>query len=120
MAKQSHTHKLKRHEYPKSGNSVYFCTLPECHYKIDVPLALGKRTLCNLCGTEFIMSEYTIKLKKPHCSDCGKIKVKDADGNNRYVKKVSNNILTEIAVESNQDLRQRLDSIAATPMEDDT
>lgn len=114
----SHTHRLRRHKYP-SGNAVYFCTLPDCHYKIDVPLALGKRTLCNICGSEFIMSEYTIKLVKPHCPDCGKIKVRDAEGNSRYVKKVSNNILTGIAMESNQDLRSRLDSVACAELEDD-
>lgn len=119
MAKPtSHIHKLKRHKYP-SGNSVFFCTLPDCHYKLDVPLALGKRTLCNLCGVEFIMSEYTVKLKLPHCSDCGKIKVKDADGNNRYVKKVANAILTEVATEANRDLRSRLDNISSTGVEDD-
>jgi hypothetical protein len=116
--KPNHTHKLRRHKYP-SGNSVYFCTLPDCHYKIDVPLALGKRTVCNICGNEFIMNEYTIKLAKPHCLDCGKIKVKDAEGNSRYIKKVTNQILTGVATEVSQDLRSRLDSIAAVELEDD-
>lgn len=119
MAKlTSHIHKLRKHRYP-SGNAVFFCTLPDCHYKIDVPLALGKRTLCNICGEEFIMSEYTIKLVKPHCSDCGKVKVKDAEGNSRYVKKVANSILTGVASESNQDLRSRLDNVTTAVLEDD-
>ena len=114
----SHIHRLKRHRYP-SGNAVYFCTLPDCHYKIDVPLALGKRSLCNICGKEFIMSEYTIKLVKPHCLDCGKIRVKDAEGNNRYVKKITNQILTGIATETSQDLRSRLNTEVGVELEED-
>lgn len=114
--KSSHVHKLKRHKYP-SGNAVYFCTLPDCHFKIDVPLALGKRTLCNICDREFFMNEYTIKLAKPHCVDCGRVKVKDEEGKDRYVKKINNDVFTGIALESNKDLRERLD--AATSIEDD-
>jgi len=115
---QSHPHKLKRHKYP-SGNAVYFCTLPDCHYKIDVPLALGKRSMCNICDREFIMNEYTIKLKFPHCNDCGKVKVTDAEGNDRYVKKVTNQILTGVAVETSADLRNRLNAVAGAELEDD-
>lgn len=114
----SHLHRLKRHKYP-SGNAVFFCTLPDCHYKIDVPLALGKRAECNICGEEFIMNEYTIKLVKPHCPNCGKVKVKDADGRNRYVKKVTNKILIGVAAEANQDLRSRLDSAVGLDTEED-
>lgn len=115
---QNHIHRLKRHKYP-SGNAVFFCTLPDCHYKIDVPLALGKRSVCNICGDEFIMNEYTIKLAKPHCPNCGKVKVKDAEGKNRYVKKVTNKILIGVAAETSQDLRSRLDSAAGLDLEDD-
>ena len=118
MAKNNHIHKLKRHKYP-SGNAVYFCTLPDCHYKIDVPLALGKRSLCNICDVEFIMSEYTIKLKLPHCNNCGKVKISDAEGKPRYVKKVTNQILTGVATEISADLRSRLDAVAGSEVEDD-
>lgn len=119
MAKhQSHIHKLKRHRYP-SGNAVFFCILPDCQFKIDVPLALGKRAICNICGEEFIMNEYTIKLAKPHCQDCGKVKVRDIDGNNRYVKKVTNKILLGVATDTTQDLRSRLDGAAGIDMEED-
>jgi ribosomal protein S27AE len=114
----SHTHKLKRHKYP-TGNAVYFCTLPDCHYKIDAPLALGKRTLCNICGNEFIMNEYTVKLTRPHCPNCGKVKVKDAEGKDRYVKKVTNQILSAVATETSQDLRSRLDTVIGVELEDD-
>jgi len=93
--------------------------LPDCNFKIDAALALGKRALCNICNTEFIMTEYSIKLVRPHCPDCGKVKVKDADGRNRYIKKVTNKILVGVAIESSQDLRSRLDNATTTELEDD-
>ena len=116
--KQAHTHRLKKHKY-QTGNSVYFCTLPDCHYKIEVALALGKRTICNLCGEEFIMTEYTLRLAKPHCDQCGKVKIRDASGNNRYVKKVANRVLTGIAEKDINDLRSRLDSVTSLDSEKD-
>lgn len=119
VAKPStHVHKLKKHRY-SSGNSVFFCILPDCHYKIDVPLSLGKRALCNICDAEFIMNEYTIKLAKPHCPNCGKVKVRDADGATRYVKKAANKILTDIADNTTDDLRSRLTNATSITLEDD-
>lgn len=115
---KSHIHRLKKHKYP-SGNAVFFCTLPDCHYKIEVGLSLGKRAACNICGNEFIMTEYTIKLVKPHCPDCGKMRIKDAEGKNRYVKRVTNKILVGVAADSTQDLRSRLDSAVSLDSEDD-
>lgn len=118
MPKTSHPHKLRRHKY-KSGNAVYFCTLPDCHYKIDVPLAIGKRSLCNICGQEFLMTEYTIKLLLPHCNECGKVKIIDAEGKKRFVKKVTNQLLTGIAADTTDSLRSRLDNTVAAASEDD-
>jgi hypothetical protein len=70
-----HTHKFKRHRY-KSGNEVYFCALPDCSVKIAPALALGKRTICWRCENEFVMTEYSVRLAKPHCLDCHKPKSK--------------------------------------------
>jgi|SRR5215471_969604 len=116
--KESHTHKLKKHKYP-SGNTVFFCTLPDCHYKLDSALSVGKKSLCNICGDEFIMTEYTIKLTRPHCEKCGRVKVKDANGTTRYVKKAANKILSNVAVDSSNDLRNRLSNVTGTALEDD-
>jgi|SRR5579863_329198 len=69
MAKIQHTHKLKRLRY-KSGNEVFFCTLPDCSFKSNIALALGKRSLCWRCGSEFLMDEYSLRLAKPHCPAC--------------------------------------------------
>lgn len=76
MAKISHTHKFKKLRY-KSGNEIFFCTLPDCNVKINPKLALGKRCICNRCGEEFIMGEYALRLVKPHCDKCHKSKGND-------------------------------------------
>jgi hypothetical protein len=71
---QAHVHKLKRYKYKSTGTAVYFCTLPDCAYKTDTKLTLGKRSICWRCGHEFLINEYSIRLSKPHCMDCKKTK----------------------------------------------
>jgi len=75
--KTAHIHKFKRLRY-KSGNEIFFCTLPDCNKRINIPLALGKRSICWRCGKDFIMNEYSLRLAKPHCDACHKSK-KDVD-----------------------------------------
>lgn len=70
---EKHIHKFKRLKY-KSGSAIFFCTLPDCHVKTNIVLALGKRNLCWRCGESFIMNEYSLRLAKPHCSNCHKTK----------------------------------------------
>ena len=115
--KSSHVHKLRKHKYP-TGNSIFFCVLPDCYHKIDYMLALGKQTLCNICGAEFTMNEVSLKLHKPHCAGCGKVKVKSADGKNIFVKKVANKVLAEAAIVTSQNLRSRLDNVVKESEED--
>lgn len=116
MTNQTHVHKLKRHKY-KTGVKVFFCTLPDCHYRIDVELALGKRSLCNICGKEFLINEYTIKLAKPHCQDCGREKV-TVDGKSHYVRKTKTPIATNIAEENIKNLRSRLNAATLSDSDD--
>jgi len=74
QAKQEkHVHKLKKIRF-KSGNTFFFCTLPDCSFKVNPALALGKRCLCWRCGQDFILDEYSIRLVKPHCRSCHKPK----------------------------------------------
>lgn len=115
---RNHTHKLKRHSYA-SGSKVYFCTL-DCTFKIECQLALGQVVVCNLCGNDFSMSEYAIKLKLPHCEDCSKRKVKDSDGKSRFIRKgLATEILTSVAADTNQSLADRLKKSIASQLEDD-
>src|SRR6266849_9861751 len=71
--KEKHIHKLKRLKY-KSGNVIFFCSLPDCSFKTNISLALGKRSICWRCGNSFIISEYSLRLAKPHCDACHKPK----------------------------------------------
>ena len=73
--KEQHVHKFKRLTY-KSGNQIFFCALPDCNKKISTALVLGKRSLCWRCGQEFLMSDYSLRLAKPHCDSCHKPKEK--------------------------------------------
>jgi len=120
MAKVSkHVHRLKKHKYVKTGNAVYFCTLPDCHFKIEAELALGKRVLCNLCNNEFIMNEYTVKLVKPHCENCSKRKVDGADGKKHFIRPNALPILSSVAEKNTGDLRSRLNSATSTVIDED-
>ncbi|SRR5258706_8412020 len=114
----NHIHRLKKHKY-NSGQAVFFCTLKDCHYKVEVPFALGKESICNICGSPFIMNEYTLKLIRPHCPNCGRKEVKDSDGRKHYVKKRSSQILSSIADESADDLRSRLQNAISVTKEED-
>jgi len=111
MAKAiSHKHKLKKHKY-QNGTAIFFCILPDCHYKVEAALSLGKEVLCNQCNEPFIMNEYTIKLKRPHCVNCGKIAIKTSNGETIYVNKRGSKILSEVAANDVSSLRDRLDNL---------
>lgn len=107
----THVHKLKRHTY-KTGTKVFFCTLPDCNYKITVQFALGKKCICNLCNAEFTMNEYSVKLAKPHCQNCSKVKVTDENGVSKFVRPNTVDIRETVeAKESVSNLKSRLEAI---------
>lgn len=117
-SKKNHTHKLKRHKYP-TGTSVYFCTLPDCSFKIECQFALGKKSVCNLCNEEFIMTEYTCKLLRPHCHKCSKIRIKGSDGKKRFVRRDSLPFMASLAEAHADNLRERLSNTVADPSDED-
>jgi hypothetical protein len=108
--KEEHVHKLKRHTF-RGGRQVYFCVL-DCNFQIDAAFALGKQSICHICGNEFTMNEYSIKLARPHCKNCGKMKVQDPDGAVKFVNKAR---ATEAIAELHEDrvtsLRDRLGKV---------
>lgn len=73
VTKTQHICKFKRLKY-KTGNTIFFCSLPDCNKKLNTALALGKRSICWRCGEPFIMNEYSLRLAKPHCENCHKPK----------------------------------------------
>jgi hypothetical protein len=103
-----HVHRLKKHKYP-SGTSVFFCTLPDCTFKVEVPFSIGKTTACNICGEAFLMNDYSIKLNKPHCPNCGRREVKDPNGKKHYIRQVNKiQVLASIANDETVSLKDRL------------
>jgi len=111
MTKQpNHVHKLKRLTYKSTGHKIFFCVLPECHYKVAVELALGKNNICNRCGSAFQLDEYSIRLAKPHCKKCRK-KKDDVPSPEK--------ITSAIAEHAASDLRSRLSQTVAVANDDD-
>lgn len=119
MAKiQEHIHKLRRHTYT-NGTKVYFCTL-DCSFKVEAPFALGKKTICNICGDTFLMNEYSVKLAKPHCNSCGKFKVIDDDGKARFVDKSRpTQAIAELGKNAVASLKDRMGKVVAIEKDED-
>jgi hypothetical protein len=66
------------------------------------------------------MNEYTVKLKMPHCEDCSKRKITDAEGKTRFVRKgISVPVLASVAAETTQSLADRLKLTVNEDIEDD-
>lgn len=118
MAKEpeAHVHKLKRHTF-RGGRQVYFCVL-DCNFQIDAAFALGKQSICHICEKEFTMNEYSVKLARPHCKNCGKMRVKESDGSSRFVNKAR---ASEAIAEMNEgrvdSLRERLGRVVVMESE---
>lgn len=115
--KQNHAHKLKRFVY-SNGTKIYFCTLPDCTFRIGIGLALGKRTVCWRCGKEFNMTTYTLSLAKPHCEECHRFKVepdkKPVTVKTQPVSVVSGSMGTDVV----SSMKERLGSIVYKQLED--
>jgi len=124
MSKINHAHKLKRYVY-NNGTKVYFCTLPDCTFRISIGLALGKRTICWRCGKEFNMNTYSLSLAKPHCEECHVHKSDRKPGDRRTItgRRESDKpvavVSAAIATEVVSSLKDRLAGIQYKPLEDD-
>lgn len=67
-----HIHMLQR--FKRGKQRGYRCVHPDCAYFTDRVLLLGKRSLCNRCGQEFILDQFALELAKPCCAACSKNK----------------------------------------------
>lgn len=107
VEKKIHIHKLRRLKY-KSGNTIFFCALPDCNFKTNVNLALGKRSICWRCEEPFIMNEYSIRLAKPHCDGCHKSKVEKVYENGVELKLTPQEQIADTIIRDNLSLADRL------------
>lgn len=101
---QNHTHKLKRFKYKSTGTAIFFCTLPDCTFKSDTHLTLGKRSICWRCNQEFLINEYAIRLSRPHCMGCKKTKGETI---------TEDKILKDISADTVSNLKDRLSKITS-------
>ena len=66
------------------------------------------------------MNEYSIKLSKPHCSNCGKIRVKDDNGKVKFVNKGRLEVIAgELASSPVTSLRERLGAVVTMEKDED-
>lgn len=115
---RDHTHTLKRTTYA-SGTKVYFC-IDDCSYKIEVAFALGKIVCCPNCGNDFKMNEYSVKLAKPHCNNCGKMQIRDEEGKRKFVNKGRpNEAIAELGKGTVESLRSRMGRVIAMAKDED-
>ena len=77
---KNHIHQLRKKKY-KTGQSFFYCIGEDCAFKINADLALNKRSLCNICNKPFNLTPYAMRLAKPHCQDCHKVKEQRTDVN---------------------------------------
>jgi hypothetical protein len=72
-----HVHKYVRIKLGRNKDRIeYKCALPGCPHHLEKELVVGRISICNFCGDEFVMDLYSTKLAKPHCLNCGKNKEK--------------------------------------------
>lgn len=117
MAEVKHFHKLKKHRYD-NGNEIFFCVL-NCNFKIEAALAVGKIVLCNICEEPFALNEYSVRLNRPHCQNCGRVEIKDPiSGKKKYIRKRSGTIIRDIAADEVNTLRAKLD-VLVNPVDED-
>ena len=82
MPSLKHTHQYIRfHSRPKYMR----CAHPECTHFILRELTVGKKSVCNGCGKEFILEWRNLRLAKPLGPCCSMLKV-DKDARERTEK----------------------------------
>lgn len=81
-------------------------------------MAVGKESLCNVCDAPFILGERTIRLKRPHCDNCGRRAIIDENGRKYFVQKRNSKVVAHVAQEDVDMLRQRLANLEATVTDD--
>lgn len=69
---ERHTHKYIRIRVGRNKTYVWRCALPGCVHKIrDKELMYGRKSICNICGDEYILTKELVNDKaKLHCSSC--------------------------------------------------
>lgn len=65
-----HTHKYIRIRIGKNKRIRFKCDIAGCPHSIEPELAINRKSICNRCGDEFILTRSSLDLAKPHCNSC--------------------------------------------------
>jgi len=71
MSKRKHTHKYIRGRLGEK-HVIFRCAFPDCTHYLAKEFVIGKLSVCNRCGEDFIMTRASVSLAKPHCESCTK------------------------------------------------
>lgn len=75
MAALDHVHMYVRFKDDKNPVKRYFkCSHPDCTTVQNAAFLCGKRSLCNVCGSEMILTYEQLRNKKPRCENCSQSK----------------------------------------------
>lgn len=67
MASLRHIHTYRRHE---TRPEIMRCAHPECSHFTERATLDGKASICNICGSEFVLSKDDLRRTKPRCFNC--------------------------------------------------
>jgi hypothetical protein len=72
MSVMKHTHKYERRKLGKNSHIVFVCVLPGCSHNVSEELVKGRKSICWVCGEEFIVTKPRKNPipKRPHCLTC--------------------------------------------------
>lgn len=72
--KRSRKFKNQETGYIPFEHRYYECKHPKCTHYIEASRLVGKATLCNGCGKEFLLSRDDLDRVEPKCLHCSKTK----------------------------------------------
>ena len=75
MPTLTHVHTYIKYKPNKwNKHDLYRCDDPHCTHFDEKSAILGKATLCNQCGVEFILTRESLRRIKPRCLKCSNTK----------------------------------------------
>ena len=62
------------HTYVRLTKDVFRCADKHCYHTAKKTILVGKATLCNECGEEFVLTREDLRRSRPRCMKCSKTK----------------------------------------------
>lgn len=63
-------HKYIRAKIGDAKKTIWKCVNPDCPHYIYPELAVGRKSICWVCGEIIILTKVRMMVKKPHCDTC--------------------------------------------------